>query len=82
MALRVHEQFVYSFVYFCQLICLPEGEHESGHAAQQLLLREVAAGLVDRHVLRVQDGSLDLLNILVFYIYHKDFLCDLANRYI
>ena len=27
-------------------------------------------------------GSLYLLNILVFYTYHKDFLCDLANRYI
>ena len=27
-------------------------------------------------------GNLGLLNILVFYIYHKDFLCDLANRYI
>ena len=27
-------------------------------------------------------GSLYQLNILVFYTYHKDFLCDLANRYI
>ena len=27
-------------------------------------------------------GSLDLLNILVFYTYHKDFLYVLANKYI
>ena len=40
-----------------------EGQHEAGHAAKQLLIREVAARLVDRQVLRVQDGSLDLLKV-------------------
>lgn len=37
-----------------------ERQHEAGHAGQQGGLGEVAALLVDRQVVRVQDGSLDL----------------------